>query len=129
MRRRELTPHTLRLHKAGDALTAGDSRPRTQRRLSNHATSAQERAQLLSMANEVRSCAGPPVRIVPILADELVYLASESSFIRVLREQGQSAHHGRAKAARPVSPPSAASIATARLAVRCWDMTFCLSPS
>jgi putative transposase len=33
-----------------------------------------------------------------MLADEGVYLASESSFVRVLREHGQTIHGGRAKA-------------------------------
>ena len=50
------------------------------------------------MANEPRFAAVPPARIVPMLADEGVYLASESSFARVLRAHGQSAHRGRAKA-------------------------------
>jgi hypothetical protein len=32
----------------------------------------------------------PPARIVPMLADEGIYLASESTFSRVLRASGQS---------------------------------------
>jgi hypothetical protein len=44
----------------------------------------------------------PPARIVPMLADEGVYLASESSFARVMRAQGQTARRGRAKAPHPV---------------------------
>jgi hypothetical protein len=31
----------------------------------------------------------PPARIVPALADERIYIASESSFHRVLRAHGQ----------------------------------------
>nr|WP_265706809.1 hypothetical protein [Verminephrobacter aporrectodeae] len=37
------------------------------------------------MANEPRFADMPPARIVPMLADQGVYLASESSFARVLR--------------------------------------------
>jgi hypothetical protein len=37
------------------------------------------------VANEPRFCAVPPARIVPMLADEGAYLASESTFARVLR--------------------------------------------
>ena len=33
----------------------------------------------------------PPARIVPMLADEGVYLASESTFSRVLRANNQTA--------------------------------------
>ena len=83
---------TLQRWRAGDGLVAGDGRPQAQRPLPSHALSSLERAQLLSVANEARFSAVPPARIVPMLADEGVYLASESSFSRVLREQGQSAH-------------------------------------
>ena len=41
-----------------------------------------------------------------MLADEGVYLASESSFARVLKAHGQSAHRGRAKVPRKVRPPT-----------------------
>jgi transposase InsO family protein len=58
-----------------------------------------------------------------MLADEGVYLASESSFARVLREQGQSTHRGRAKAPRATRPPTT-HIATAPRQVWCWDMTY-----
>jgi hypothetical protein len=51
----------------------------------SHTLSADERTELLSVANEPRFCAVPPARIVPMLADEGVYLASESTFARVLR--------------------------------------------
>ena len=88
-----------------------------------HALSQAERAQLLRVANEPRFAAVPPARIVPMLADEGIYLASESSFSRVLRAQGQSAHRGRAKAPRAVRPPTT-HIATAPCAVWCWDMTY-----
>jgi putative transposase len=65
----------------------------------------------------------PPARIVPMLADEGVYLASESTFTRVLRGQGQSSRRGRAKPPRPTRPPTT-HIATAPRQVWCWDMTY-----
>jgi putative transposase len=64
----------------------------------SHALTHDERAQLLAVANQPRFASVPPARIAPMLADEGVYLASESSFCRVLREHGQSTHRGRAKA-------------------------------
>jgi transposase InsO family protein len=82
-----------------------------------------EREKLLAVANEPRFAAVPPARIVPMLADEGVYLASESSFARVLRQQGQNAHRGRAKAPKPVRPPTT-HIADAPGQVWCWDMTY-----
>lgn len=77
---------------------AGDGRPGAVRQIPAHALSQQERARLLEVANEPRFADMPPARIVPTLADEGVYLASESSFSRVLRAAGQSRHRGRARA-------------------------------
>jgi hypothetical protein len=62
---------------------------------------ADEKETLLRVANEWRFADMPPARIVPALADKGVYLASESSFHRVLRAHGQHHHRGRAKAPRP----------------------------
>ena len=84
--------------KAQDGLSAGDGRPHAVRPTPEHALSPQERAALLAVANEPRFAAVPPARIVPMLADEGVYLGSESSMARVLRAHGQNARRGRAKA-------------------------------
>jgi transposase InsO family protein len=78
---------------------------------------------VLSVANEARFAAVPPARIVPMLADEGVYLASESTFARVLRAHGQTAHRGRAKAPRAKRQPTT-HIASAVSQVWCWDMTY-----
>ena len=84
----------------------GDGRPCGVRPIPSHALSEDERSKLLQVANEPRFSAVPPARIVPMLADEGIYLASESSFSRVLREHGQSAHRGHAKAPKAVRPPT-----------------------
>ena len=114
---------TLQRWKAHEGLVGGDGRPQAVRPVLGHALSEAERAQLLRVANEPRFAAVPPARIVPMLADEGVYLASESTFSRVLREHGQSAHRGRAKAPKAVRPPTT-HIATAAREVWCWDMTY-----
>ena len=114
---------TLQRWKAKEGLMAGDGRPHALRPLPSHALSQAERAQLLAVANEPRFAAVPPARIVPMLADEGIYLASESSFSRVLREHGQNVHRGRAKAPKASRPPST-HIATAARQVWCWDMTY-----
>ena len=89
----------------------------------SHALSEAERAHLLVVANEPRFASVPPARIVPMLADEGIYLASESTFSRVLKTHGQTAHRGRAKAPRAVRPPTT-HIATEPRQVWCWDMTY-----
>ena len=114
---------TLQRWKARQGLVSGDGRPQALRPAPAHALSEIERARLLCVANEPRFAAVPPARIVPMLADEGVYLASESSFARVLRAHGQSRHRGRAKAPHAVRPPTT-HIATAPCQVWCWDMTY-----
>ena len=114
---------TLQRWETNAGLRDGDARPRASRPVPVHALSAQEREQILRIANEPRFAALPPARIVPTLADEGVYIASESSFSRVLRAHGQTRHRGRAKAPRRVRPPTT-HIATGPRQVWTWDMTF-----
>jgi hypothetical protein len=113
---------TLQRWRAGGGLARGDRRPGAVRPTPAHALSEAERARVLGLANEPRFAAVPPARIVPMLADEGLYIASESTFSRVLRAQGQSTHRGRAKAPRARRPPST-HVATAPGQVWCWDMS------
>ena len=114
---------TLQRWKASTGLMGGDGRPAAIRPVPSHALSQQERARLVQVANEPRFSAVPPARIVPMLADEGTYLASESSFSRVLRAHGQTTHRGRAKAPKAVRPPTT-HIAREPCQVWCWDMTY-----
>jgi transposase InsO family protein len=114
---------TLQRWKAADGLQAGDRRPAAIRPVPAHALTADERLRVLAVANEPRFADMPPARIVPALADEGTYLASESSFCRILREHGQNAHRGRAKAPRRSRPPTT-HVASAPREVWCWDMTY-----
>ena len=75
---------TLQRWKAQAGLVQGDGRPQAVRPVPSQTLSPQERAQVLCVANEPRFAAVPPARIVPMLADEGVYLASESSFARAV---------------------------------------------
>ncbi len=113
---------TLQRWQTADGLVSGDRRPQVVRPVPSHAMTEAERAHLLAVANEPRFAAVPPARIVPMLADEGIYLASESTFSRVLKAHGQTAPRGRAKAPRAVRPPTT-HIATAPRQVWCWDMT------
>jgi len=114
---------TLQRWKAQEGLTQGDGRPKAVRPMPSHALSPEERAALLAVANESRFASVPPARIVPMLADEGVYLGSESSMARVLKSAGQNTRRGRAKAPRATRPPTT-HIATAPGQVWCWDMTY-----
>ena len=114
---------TLQRWQAADSLVSGDGRPQAVHPVPGHALSDAERAHLLAVANAPRFAAVPPARIVPMLADEGIYLASESTFNRVLKAHGQTAHRGRAKAPKAVRAPTT-HVATAPRQVWCWDMTY-----
>jgi len=116
---------TLQRWQAGDGLglLAGDGRPHAVHSTPAHALSEAERAQVLAVASEPRFADVPPARIVPMLADEGTYIASESTFHRILRQHGQNARRGRARA--PVAGrPATTHVATAPRQVWCWDMTY-----
>ncbi|MDQ7051283.1 MAG: IS3 family transposase [Enterobacterales bacterium] len=56
-----------------------------------------ERQQILAIANEDKYADLPPSKIVPLLADEGCYIASESTFYRVLKAAKQLKHRGKSK--------------------------------
>lgn len=114
---------TLQRWKAQDGLAKGDRRPDAIHPAPLHALTPEERAAVLEVANEPRFADMPPARIVPMLADEGAYLASESTFSRILREAGQNAHRGRAKRAQTKRTPQT-HVASAPGQVWCWDMTY-----
>jgi putative transposase len=114
---------TLQRWKAAESSAKGDRRPTAHRPVPSHALSEAERAQIVATCNELRFAETPPARIVPALADEGIYIASESSFYRVLRAHGQINRRGRAQPPRPLRPPTT-HIATRPGDVWCWDVTF-----
>ena len=118
-----LSVRTLQRWKAEGSVLRDDGRPGAVRPKPAHALTQEERAKVLQTANDARFGELPPARIVPMLADEGVYLASESTFVRVLREHGQSERRGRAKLPTASRPPST-HIATRPGQVWCWDMTY-----
>jgi putative transposase len=111
---------TLQRWKADAGLQRGDGRPGAARPCASHALSEQERQRIVQIANEPRFAELPPARIVPMLADDGVYIASESSFSRVLEAHGQARHRGRAKTPQRKRPPST-HVATAPRQLWCWD--------
>jgi transposase InsO family protein len=118
-----INARTLRRWNAGDGLAQGDRRPDAERSVPAHALTDAERTRIIAVANEPRFAETPPARIVPTLADEGVYIASESSFYRVLRKHGQMNRRGRAQPPRASRPPTT-HIATGPAEVWCWDVTF-----
>lgn len=99
-----------------------DGRPTAVRPPPAQRLSEAERAEVRRVCSEPRFASLPPSQIVPRLADEGVYLASESSFYRVLHAAGQQQHRGRAEAATRKAPTRHE--ATGPNPVWCWDITY-----
>jgi len=85
-----------------------------------------EQEAILALCNRAEYRSLPPSQIVPRLADKGEYLASESSFYRVLREADQLHRRGKAKAPRTVAKPEGFQ-ATGPNQVWSWDITFLAS--
>ena len=77
---------------------SGDRRPVAVRPVPSNKLSDAECAQVLEIVNEPRFASLPPTQIVPILADEGTYIASESTVYRILREANLLHHRGPAHA-------------------------------
>jgi len=73
-------------------------------RVPGNRLSEQERTEILETANLPAFANLPPSQIVPALADNGLYIASESSFYRILRENKQLVHRGKAKAPKHSRP-------------------------
>jgi len=98
-----------------------DRRPEACRPRPAHALDEQERQDVLDVCNAPEHASLPPGQIVPKLADEGRYVASESTFYRVLRAEDQQHHRGRARKPTPGRPPTT-HCASAPNEVWCWDI-------
>lgn len=101
-----------------------DQRPTAVRPAPTNKLTTQERMQILELCNSPQYSQLPPTQIVPDLLDKGVYIASESSFYRVLKEANQLHHRGRSRAPQRRKEP-ATHVATAPCQVWCWDITYC----
>ena len=82
-----------------------DGRPEAVRPAAANKLTPEERAQVLAICHEPAYASLPPSQIVPRLADEGRYLASESSFYRILREADEQHHRGRSRSPRARRDP------------------------
>lgn len=109
-----------------DGVVRSDGRPGAQRPTPANKLSEPERAAVLRVVNEPRFAALPPTQIVPRLADEGRYMASESSFYRILRQEGQIKHRGRTRV--PQHRPVPRHCATGPNQLYAWDITYLSGP-
>lgn len=110
-----------------DGQIQSDQRPIVPRPEPANKLSEYERAAVLEVCNCEEFASLPPSQIVPTLADQGRYLASESSFYRILRADGQQHHRGRAKPPVRRKPPTSYQ-ANVPCQVWTWDITWVPGP-
>ena len=116
-----LSVRTIQRWQREDDLT-GDRRGARRAEPANK-LSADECHALLVVANSAEFGHLPPSQIVPRLADRGEYLASESTFYRVLRANQQVRHRRADRAAQPRHKPRAL-CATEPNQLYSWDITY-----
>lgn len=104
----------------------GDQRP-GRMQIPTNSLSALERERLLMVANSEEFGKLSPSQIVPILADRGQYIASESSFYRIMRAENQLRHRGAERPAQRRHKPRAL-CATAPKQLFSWDITYLPTP-
>lgn len=82
---------------------------------------------MLAVANSPRYCDLPPAQLVARLADEGRYIASESSFYRLFRQEGLNRPRQPSKAPQRRTRPE--SVASAPNEVWVWDITYLPTPT
>lgn len=85
-----------------------------------------ERDQIIETCNLQEYSSMAPKQIVPVLADKGIYLASESSFYRILRDANQLQHRGRSAPANTANKPKAYEACMANQ-IWSWDITYLAS--
>lgn len=117
-----LSPRTYQRWTRNDGVKT-DGRPQAKRKRSANKLSGEECERILEVCNRDEFSKLPPSQIVPILADRGEYIASESSFYRVLREASQMQHRGKARSPRKIAKPQGFCAAAVNQ-VWSWDITF-----
>jgi transposase InsO family protein len=87
-----------------------------------HALTEKEKAAMIAVATSPKYRNVSIKQLVPLLADEGLYLASESSFYRVLHEANLMAHRSHARPASRNKPDCY--VATRPCQVWTWDITY-----
>ena len=100
----EISQRTLQRWRS-DATPLEDQRPFANRPAPRNKLSAEETQAIVAVATKPEFQSLPPSQIVPVLADQGVYLASESTFYRILKNHNMQHHRGRSKkpSSRPIS--------------------------
>lgn len=106
--------------------TIEDLRPTAKRPDPANKLTTEERNEIIDTVNKPKFASMPPCEIVPALADQGEYIASESTFYRVLKEQKMQNHRGRSE--EPKKRPISTHVAVAPNQIWMWDITYLNGP-
>jgi putative transposase len=85
-----------------------------------HRFSREERQNVLSIVNDPRFADLPPGQIVAILAEEGIYVGSESTLYRIMRQEGLLNHRSRSRPPQePREPPVLVATGIHQVLARC----------
>ncbi len=87
-----------------------------------NALTSEERAEVIAIANSIEYANLPPSQIVPRLADKGFYVASESTFYRILNDEKLLAHRSRSNPPRHKKPEEL--VAFGPNQIWSWDITY-----
>ncbi|WP_410506423.1 DDE-type integrase/transposase/recombinase [Haloimpatiens sp. FM7315] len=96
----------------------GALRPEPKNKLSK-----EEYQSVLNIVNRSEFADLPPSQIVPALVDRGIYIASESTFYRILRNEKMQHHRGNTKAPKKIKIPTT-HVANGPNQVWTWDITW-----
>jgi putative transposase len=113
-----------RWFKAG--VVQADQRPEIDRPVPTNKLSDEEQNTIIEWCNQSSLVDLPPTQIVPSLMDQGIYVASESSFYRVLKKNDQLHHRGKSRVPQR-NTELRTHIADGPCEVWCWDITYCAS--
>lgn len=122
----ELLGLSVRTLQRWQAQDGGEDRRHGPKREPPNKLSAAQRQEVLQIVNSPEYCDLSPNQIVPRLADEGLYVASESTLYRILREEAQLTHRQRSRPATTRRPQE--HVATGPGQVLSWDITYLRSP-
>ena len=106
--------------------TIEDSRPTAVHPAPKNKLTEDERKEVIAIVTSPEFTSMPPCEIVPALADQGVYIASEATFYRIMREEAMQHHRGRA--ASPSKRTVTTYAATGPNQVYMWDITYLPGP-
>jgi len=118
----ELLSITTRTVERWRLLNGGDDQRAGPRASPSHMLTQSERRAVLDVANSREFRDKSPRQIVPTLADRGQYVASESTFYRVLHQEDQMQHRARSRPRSSRKPKE--HVARAPNQVWCWDITY-----